>query len=160
MKLYGAFYRTLKGGWIDWAIGLRTWSHHSHCELVFSHWETGGRIINPICFSSSPMDGGTRFKAIDVYGPKWDILPIYNVNVEQVHQFCLNEANCKYDWNGVWAYNIPGIARQSTTKWFCSEVCSAAVLQGGVILPRRPHLMTPKHFRQLLVRRLAGLPIK
>lgn len=103
------------------AIRAWTWSKYSHCELVFSD----GRA-----FSSHVRDGGTRFISMSYPSPTvWDFIEIPATSEDEalVRAFCEAELNCKYDWNGIFLSQVLPFRRQHPERWFCSEVCSAAL---------------------------------
>jgi hypothetical protein len=122
-----AFYKHRRGGikgLFDWLIRLVTRGPYSHCELVFDQ----GRA-----YSASMQDGGTRFKLIEFNPDHWDLVPV-NMDELPVFWFCKDELGSKYDYPGVFRFLVPWV-RESKERWFCSEVCCAA-LQRAEYLPK------------------------
>ncbi|MDA8428189.1 MAG: hypothetical protein M0T70_02935 [Geobacteraceae bacterium] len=110
MGLFARFTRFITGG------------PYSHCELIFSDGQA---------FSASIQDGGTRYKRIDFDPAKWDIMEIASQQ-SRARAFCDEEKGCKYDFIGICRFIFPW-AKESKTRWFCSEVCTAALQKAGVI---------------------------
>lgn len=124
-----ALYKGPAKGWWnrfrDSLVKLWTWSKYSHIELV----------IDGVCYSSSPRDGGVRAKKIDIYSGRWDLFPLDKEKLEnslarewfQVHM----EEN--YDWMGIVRFVFPFIPHRSN-QWFCFEAVAAAL---GLPKPHR-----------------------
>ena len=131
-----AFYKA-PGTWFDTVIRWWTRSPYSHCELVFS---------NGLWFSSSPRDGGTRFKNIDADPDTWDFIeiPLSQVQEQTVYEFCLAEDGCRYDWIGILFTQVIPLSFYNPWWWFCSEVCVAALQQVGMLADLIPHEINPK----------------
>lgn len=111
VAFYKAKYGTLLDRWISWV----TWGPYSHCELVFR---------DGLWFSSSPRDGGTRFKRIEFDDSHWDFIEI-PLDLERervVRDFCEVERGKPYDWAGA-IFRLPFI----NGRWFCSEICFEAL---------------------------------
>lgn len=117
-----AFYKAKYGNWQDKAISIATLSTYSHCELIFS---------DGVCASSSPRDGGVRFKKIEM-DHKWDVF-----NIVETGSFArLNEAIARnwfilhdgdtYDWIGAIASAVD-IDLSSEGKKYCSRSCLLAL---------------------------------
>ena len=114
-----AFYIASKGNKLDKWIGLLTWGKYSHCELVFS---------NGASFSSSPRDGGTRFKNIKFNPEHWDFVEVNLSSSQEVdtYIFCLSESNKPYDWLGA-IFRLP----LWRGRWYCSEICVEGLKAAG-----------------------------
>lgn len=126
-----AFYYANKGSWLDRWIGLLTWGQFSHCEIVFS---------DGTCFSSSPRDGGTRFKKINFQPDHWEFieLELSYQDEDTVLAFCEGEVGKPYDWAGA-IFRLPFM----NGRWYCSEVCVEALERGGVPIDGSSFWSTP-----------------
>ena len=118
----------------------------THCELVFSD----GR-----CSSSSNRDGGCRFKDIELDPAHWTLTPLEGLGVDEqkVRNFCIVQQGKGYDWIGVFLGLWSGA--DDPRRWFCSEVCTAALKAGGLDLGLEPVKTTPKR----LMERICGVLI-
>lgn len=119
-----AFYKNTKrpgiAGLFDALIRKVTGGPYSHCELVFS---------DGMAYSASIQDSGTRFKRIEFDPAKWDFIE-FVIDESQVRKFCVAEDDCRYDFPGVFRFLVSRI-RESKNRWFCSEVCCAALQEAG-----------------------------
>lgn len=120
-----AFYKGPPHG--DWwhtishyAVRLWTWSKWSHVELV----------IDGVCYSASPRDGGVRSKVIDLKSGRWDVLPV-EIDADQALRWFEGHDGDKYDWAGIWRFVIP-LLPHSRRRWFCFESVGAALGLAGV----------------------------
>lgn len=126
MTLKIAFYIAEHGNITDKIISILTLSKYSHCEIIFDDGEWA---------SSSPRDGGVRFKVIEPDPTHWDIFTLSNWNsdVQQQsyyekfarHWFILNLGKA-YDWLGAIGSAL-NIDLSSKNKKFCSQVCAAVI---------------------------------
>jgi hypothetical protein len=129
-------------------IRLWTWGPFSHTELVFSDGRT---------FSSDERDGGTRWTTRSLDRDEWDILevPCSAEDEQRVAAFCHSEENCRYDMVGIGFSFLPvPIGWQSSTKWFCSEICVAALQQIGFLVGYTPSRISPNQLYKLLKKEL------
>lgn len=101
-----------EGNFYDKLIRTVTFSEYSHCELV----------IDGLCYSSSPRDGGVRMKYIYLYDGKWDLL---NVEADEVKakEWFVKNAGKKYDWLGAITSILP-FRFHKKDRFFCSEACA------------------------------------
>lgn len=128
-----AFYLAKYGDKFDKWTSWITWGKYSHCELVFSD--------NVWC-SSSPRDGGVRFKSIDFAPEHWDFVDLakkYQWSASVTNSFesiikswCEIQIGRPYDWNGIYAFALPFMFRQKKHSWFCSEFCIKALNKVGL----------------------------
>lgn len=109
-----AFYKG-KGNFFDALVRLVTRSEYSHCEIV----------IDGVCWSSSPRDGGVRRTQINLQSGHWDVIDLVG-NEEAVSLWFKSREGASYDWIGLIRTVIPFFPH-SKTKWFCSEACGAAL---------------------------------
>lgn len=125
---------------------IRWWtkSPYSHCELLFADGKS---------FSAYP-GVGTRFVQFEPHNPHfWDIVELPTSADEDVvlREFCVYESGCKYDWYGILASQIVKAARSSKNKWFCSEVCTAALQRIGYFEGSVPSTFSPAKLHKRLV---------
>jgi hypothetical protein len=134
-----------EGGIYGAAIRLWTWSPYIHAELEFSD---GSR------FTSSAGVGTSFLPPLPfTEASKWEKVPIVVTEAEEtaMRLFCVEEQGCRYDWAGIALTQILGLGRQSKSKWFCSEVCVAALQHGLTSFPKKkPHWTSPKRLHRLL----------
>lgn len=110
-----AFYKgTTKP--FNWVVSKWTRGPYSHCEVVFSDgW----------CASSSFLDGGVRFKYIDLDPNHWDIIEVPNIDETMVRQWYIDHVGQKYDVRGLAAVLTP--IPEDKIRWFCNESIGAAI---------------------------------
>jgi hypothetical protein len=116
MKL--AFYKSSapNAGLFDKLISFWTQSPYSHVEIIFS---TG------LSYSSSPRDGGCRYKAIKYDSLAWDYVSLPYITTEreiEIKKFCNLQNGKKYDWTGILLSQIFPLGIEEPKKWFCSEL--------------------------------------
>ena len=109
-----AFYKG-KGNFFDAVVRFVTRSEYSHCEIV----------IDGLCWSASPRDGGIRCALINLQSGHWDVIDIQGDAAAATLWFRSREG-AGYDWVGLIRTVIPFFPH-SETKWFCSEACGAAL---------------------------------
>lgn len=151
--MYLAFYRGGKT-WFDKLVKLRTNGEHTHVELVFSP-ETAAQKERGygVSFSSSQWDGGTRFKDIEYDRSKWDLVPVNAVSggaypaasfESGVREWCAARAGIPYDWRGVLGFMVGERNPGDQDRWFCSEICCAALQQANVFCNLTPSRTSPE----------------
>lgn len=96
---------------------------YSHVELVFP---------DGTCFSSSVLDGGTRFKKINLNPERWVVVDLPNslftpkYSADRVHMRASKILNRGYDHLGILFYHLIPFKIQDNGKWWCDEaVCWA-----------------------------------
>jgi hypothetical protein len=130
---------------------IRVWTmgKYSHAEILFPD----GRS-----FSSDEADGGTRWRD-GVMGPdEWDFLevPCNALQVTRVVDFCNAENGCEYDMVGIGFSFLPvPVGWQSSSRWFCSEICVAALQQVGYLVGYTPSRVSPNALYKILSKELA-----
>jgi hypothetical protein len=106
------------------------------------------------CFSSYEGDGGVRWKHIhlDKHAER------YTIPIDPFHlwAWCDGKVGAKYDWAGILGFLNP-MRRHDKQRWFCSEICLAAIqqYQGGLpweVVKQRPEKTTPSQLFRLLRR--------
>ncbi len=134
-----AFYRAEFGRWYEKLIAWYTRGPFSHVELVFGdRW-----------FSASPRDGGVRYKNIFAVEDRWEFVEI-EANYELIRNWCDTQVGKKYDWRGFFNFVLP--IGYSNRKWFCSEICVAALQRDGLFLDIKPHRVSPNDLYRLVCR--------
>ena len=128
---------------------IRFWtrSKYAHCEVVFSDG-TG--------YSAQAGKGVIRFQAHPAMYPTsgWDAVLIETaLPLEQnAESFCSEEVGCSYDWLGVILTQVFGLRRESKDKWFCSELCLAALHKMGKYTKFPAYKYSPGALYKLLQR--------
>lgn len=123
---YLAFYKG-KGTWVDRLIRWSTRSAYSHVEIVhdmeekWQHFTFGYQ-----CYSSSARDGGVRSKLIKLNPDHWDLVEVTWRDDFDLDLFIENDS-AKYDYSGIVFSHIFSLGRHNKNKWFCSEICAAAL---------------------------------
>jgi hypothetical protein len=99
--------------------GIRWWtdSKYSHCELV----------IDGNCFSASMMDGGVRFKKINLDSNNWDLYTLHWVNDQDVLKYFQDTRNNKYGWSSLITSQLFNRNTKEDSRQFCSQWCAAAM---------------------------------
>lgn len=125
-----AFYKAKYGNWLDKTISIATLSKYSHCEIVFP---------DGMCASSSPRDGGVRFKRIDL-DDHWDVYTLNMVlDSQKINYWFYIHQGEKYDWLGA-AGSAVRLDLSSDNKKYCSQACSIVLgLDQHTIDPGRLH---------------------
>lgn len=116
--VYLAMYKA-RGNWVDKIIRLFTGRPYSHCEIAI---DNGDKYR---CYSSSPRDGGVRYKAMHIDDSKWDLLPLPDITVVQVTDFYCQTMGKKYDFLGAIGCVLP--LHQKRSRYYCSEWCYEAI---------------------------------
>lgn len=123
MKLW--FYKSdcKSAKMLDKVIGI--FSYYSHVEVQFS---------DGMSFSSSPRDGGCRFKQIEYNPEHWDIVEveIHPQKEIMIRNHCISKAGYKYDYIGALTSILP-FCIQKNKKYFCSEIVANILNEHGVL---------------------------
>jgi len=98
---------------------VKWWTNgpYSHCEILFSD----GR-----CASSSYMDGGVRFKTMDLDIEKWDFIRVPDWLEDDARRWFTLHYGDRYDLLGNFHFLFGPVAGEKG-KWFCSEAVAAAL---------------------------------
>jgi hypothetical protein len=119
-NLRAAFYKGTHPGLPGaYNRGVRWWtrSPYSHVELVFD---------DGMAASSSAMDGGVRFKAIDFDPALWDFVPLPAALAPAARAWFAAHAGAGYDYMGNVHFVLSAIGNDAG-RWFCSEAVGAAL---------------------------------
>jgi len=119
---------------ISKAIQWRTWGIYSHAAWwmrdgsVIEAWHKGG-----VSHSESPATLHTPGTQIDLF----DFCHIDAVSPPRSESFLLSKVGRKYDFKAVLRGFTFHLNRDNPDKWFCSELCHAAAVAGGLPLLSR-----------------------
>lgn len=91
---------------------------YSHCELIVG--EAGGKSQ---CLSSSFMDGGVRFKSIELDPAHWDIVEI-DGSIAQAWEWFMAHRGQGYDILGLVGFLLRPVSGDKS-RWFCSEAVAS-----------------------------------
>ena len=114
MKL--AFYKGREDLY-DRLISWWTRGPYSHVELV---------INGNYCMSSSPKDGGIRFKHIDLRPDHWDLVELEGYDPAYAYNWFKEHEGRKYDILGILGF-VFGPLRQDKKRFFCTEAIGHAL---------------------------------
>lgn len=139
MKVYLAFKKSERG-LVSRLIRWRTNGVRTHVELVFT-----GRAFpsDARCFSA---DGaGTRFTLLDLSDvSKWDLVEVPGVDCLRAYMFCVAKNGKRYDWLTIIRYWFGLVGDSSAERWFCSEICVAALQAQGIFTGLVPSRTSPE----------------
>lgn len=116
----------------DWAIRLFSGGPFSHCEIIFS---------DGTWFSSRP-GRGVSYKPSRNGNYTFIDLRVSKEAEENLRKWANTEIGCKYDWMGI-IWFLFKRAKPHPDRWFCSEICTAALQQTGMLIGVEPHTVTP-----------------
>lgn len=121
-------FKMFPQGLFAWAIRLFAGAP-VHVELIFNEgvsFSAGYERDNGI---------GTRFtNTINFSVPGvWKVIELDPALAEKAFAFCVREQGCGYDFLGILCGWTLGL-RPSPTRWFCSEVCAAALQYADPLL--------------------------
>jgi hypothetical protein len=137
-----AFYKA-SGNFSDKIIRLVTRSKYSHCELLLPD----GRM-----FSSDGWDNGKVRYTYKYNINNWDFVDIDITDGELLTliSWCNHKIGLKYDWLGVFRFIIPFL-KQDPERWFCSEICAAALrFINKINISIKPYKLSPKNLYNIL----------
>ncbi len=117
------FYKAEYGSWYDKGIAWWTKGPYSHVEIVFSK--------DGMWFSSSPRDGGVRYKYIED-SFHWDTVQVECTLAEEIklRNICNTYVGQKYDWLFCFGFVVPPLDDPKKKK-ACSEVVNFALYKWG-----------------------------
>ena len=114
----------------DGAIRLATGGQFSHVELIAGS-ALHGDIVR--CWSASGRDGGVRSRQIWLKPENWDLVEL-RIDPNEPIKFIQERIGAKYDFVGILLSHVLAIGGHRKGRWFCSEICAAAL---GVSSPQR-----------------------
>lgn len=142
-----------KGTVMDSLIRWWTNSKYSHCEILFDN----GLIFSADAWNSKAVRYTSKF-TLD----NWDVIsiPLNEATVNYIKMWCDDRVGMKYDWTGVLRFVLP-ILPQIETRWFCSELCGAALKYAGVLSREVDvHGLSPQGLYMQLLKLQAKSPLK
>lgn len=100
---------------------------YSHCEAVFE--VTARYLDRPYhqfeCASASFLDGGVRFKNIDLSPDNWDVIDVPAFDESLCRKWFKDHEGEPYDVRGLINFMIP--VGHNPCGWFCDEAYLASV---------------------------------
>ena len=146
------FYKGRGGGllskFIGWAIRWRTNGKFSHVECVFPDFTADGKSL---CFSSSEMDGGSRFKMIGVDNdPDWFVVDAPWLDASRCMKWCEERKGRPYDFRAIARFAL-GIPMPNNGIDFCSESQARMCQDQGFFLDVDPSSVSPQDFLYLVM---------
>lgn len=144
-----AFYTGLHGDepLINRATQWWTGSKYIHCEIVF-HTPTGN-------MSCGVWQGETTYFRRKTFGKsawEWRSISLSREKAEKLYKWCRKQADDRIPFNK-WGFIrcLSPIPRPSDgTCWFCSELCTAALQQVGLLCNEIPGSVSPSYFYSLV----------
>ena len=139
-------------------IKFYTFSEYCHCEIIFSdgQWYSSREYKNGVSFITGPPNG-ERMTDYDFF-----LLPISKDDEQRIRSWCEKEqfnddgTRCGYDVRGVLFSFLPiPIGWQSADKWFCSEICCAALQTIGWFAGYSAASVSPKKLYELTLKEIA-----
>ena len=120
-----AFYKGRKR-LADRLIQWWTNSEYSHCEIV----------IDGVWYSASLRNKGVRAKWCNPKKGNWDYVVIQctDEEVDKIIGRFTNEMYKGYDILGLVMTQVIALGVDAKNKWFCSEICTQALMDAGIIL--------------------------
>ena len=121
-----------------------------HCEVVF----TNSNGTNTAC---GVWQNETTFFRPKTFGKDcwvWRTIRLPSDKVEKMRRFCARQAQMKIPFNKAGLIRCTTIFPRPTdgTCWFCSELCTAALQEVGLLLHEVPSAMTPSYLYECLGR--------
>lgn len=107
----------------DAAIRWATRGRYSHVELIAGSAQHG-EIAQ--CLSSSGRDGGVRSKRILLKPDSWYLVEL-QIDPAKPTQFIRDRIGAQYDYKGILLSQVLALGRHDEPRWFCSEICAAAL---------------------------------
>jgi hypothetical protein len=100
-----------------------------------------GDANGSLCYSSSPRDGGVRFKWIDLTDGKWAVVKLGALDDFQLRRalsFCQTRVGMKYDWLAILGF-VVRFGEHENNKRFCSDACVELIQNPAVatVVPQR-----------------------
>ena len=127
-------------------------SRFVHVEFVFDEVGLASAAIRQIppivqtgdangslCYSSSPRDGGVRFKWIDLTDGQWTLVNLgvlSDAHLAQALEFCGARVGLAYDWLGILGFVLPWGEHEDGDR-FCDE-SGIEVMQRSIVAVSLP----------------------
>ena len=139
-----ALYKSAPGGLLDKTIDAFSGRlGFSHVEFVFS---------DGLFFSSSGLDGGVRFKRINLNPEHWRFyeMPVSSEEEYSLRLWCKTKVGKKYDWLGVLGFLPSFPTTRDQGRWFCSEIVTAGLHRIGRLCHVIPWRTSPNELFLIL----------
>jgi len=114
----------------DGVIRRVTGGVYSHVELIAGSASLGAEHL---CLSASGRDGGVRAKVLTLKPAHWDLVEQSNPRAT-AEQIIRDRIGAGHDDRGLFPSQVLAPGRHSADRWFCSEICGAAL---GLPNPQR-----------------------
>lgn len=124
-KIFLASYKGTHAGWqglINKGIRFVTQGIYSHSEIVIGDDPFNEEVY---CASSTGVEGGVRSKMMKLVREDWDLIEIDWITKEDVYAWVSKYDADTYDYLGNVRFLFPFCSEQSSTGWFCSEMCGS-----------------------------------
>jgi hypothetical protein len=72
-----------------------------------------------------------------------DLLVNAAADVARMREWCAGEVGCAYDWLGIFFSQIINFGWHTRNRYFCGEVCTAALQVGGLPFSLQPQRYAP-----------------
>ena len=126
----------------QWLRGYGAPSRFVHVEFVFDERRCRSRAPavqagdpgGALCYSSSPRDGGVRFKRIDLTDGKWSVFSLGTLpplHLKLALDFCGARLGLRYDWLGIAGFVLP-FGEHNDGDRFCSEAAVELMQRSAV----------------------------
>ena len=129
------------GALIRWWTG----SPCVHAELEFSDGIRFTSLVGTGTTFLPPLDRAEEknWKRVKIEASQWQ--------EDRARDFCRAEINCGYDWAGIFFSQVIGWSWENSQKWFCSEVCLAALQHADIKFQKyTPCKTSPKKLERIL----------
>jgi hypothetical protein len=147
-----AFYTGLKSGepLVNRATQWWTGSRYIHCEVVF-HTPNGGHLACGVWQGENVF---LRRKSFYKSAWEWRSVRLTAAKVARMKAFCRRQADARRPFNrwGLVRCRTPFPRPTDGTAWFCSELCTAALQEVGLLQGEEPGAVCPGYFHELLGR--------
>lgn len=125
----------------DKAIRFWTHSRHSHVEIE----------INGVLYSADMWTNRVRAAHFTPDKAKWDTIaiPATDEQKKEAISFLRSQLGRQYDVFGILFSQFVPLSRHHNDKWFCSELCHAA-LKIAFGIPGKSHEIDPGELYQMI----------
>lgn len=148
--------RTPTNGFINKAIA---WYTSPLNEKFNGKWKQNGyshteiKFDNDMCISASQYENAVRKKRIAANVPEWETIDLSTIATPEEKEACYawmkSQLGKKYDYFGILGFLSWFLISENPKRWFCSEICHAALVENvrsyrnvwGLI---PPHTVSPR----------------
>ena len=145
-----AFQKPNKWNLLERAISWWTHSKYCHVTLMFGDYVSWKHKVNmnfkPTLFSArSDRNPAVEFISWDAVNQQ--LFDVYDINWKIDEDILIEKAKkyvgSKYDYIGIFFNFILPLKIDEPKEWFCSEICSYLLKQGGISLNKHPYRYSP-----------------